>query len=122
MLTKILLTLTVIVVGMLYVSRRNKAPLRTISKPVESKTQQKKNQKLRQIAYVFLAVMSLSAGGLILEQWFNNYTEVTVVVVNTQSGVRQSYQAKRIDIKRRSFTTTSGKQLFIADVERIEVE
>jgi hypothetical protein len=52
----------------------------------------------------------------------DSYTTVTVHVINTQTGTRTSYQARRDDIQANSFTTLEGRSVYVAGVERIEVE
>ena len=127
MILKILLTLTVIVVGLMFIKRQGQERLQqqnVVARPVTRPTaaQAQKQKKLNQAVYAFLAVMTLSAGVILVQDWLDNYTEVTVTVVNTQTGTRVNYEAQRIDVKSSSFTTTSGKQIFIADIERIEID
>jgi len=52
----------------------------------------------------------------------DNYATVNVHVINTQSGHKQSYKAAQKDIKSNSFKTVEGRTVFVADVERIEIE
>jgi hypothetical protein len=47
---------------------------------------------------------------------------VTVHVINTQSGTSRSYQVMQSDINSDGFTTTDGVQVFVAAIERIEIE
>ena len=52
----------------------------------------------------------------------SNYDKKNLYVINTQSGVRISYQAYREDIQNNSFTTVEGRKVFTAGIERIEIE
>ena len=47
---------------------------------------------------------------------------VTVHVINTQSGDKKSYLVMKSDINSGSFTTVDGVQVFVAEIERIEIE
>jgi len=47
---------------------------------------------------------------------------LTVHVINTQTGARSSYQARREDVQASSFTTVDGRKVYVAGIERIEVE
>jgi hypothetical protein len=43
-------------------------------------------------------------------------------VINTQSGAQKSYRVKKNDIHSDGFTTLDGLQVFVAGIERIEIE
>ena len=101
-------------------SRREKSEpkLKTIANP-ETLQRQK---LLRMGAWTFMALMVVAAILMIsVEMWDQNKL-VTVHVINTQSGVRISYQARREDVQGNSFTTVDGRKIFTAGVERIEIE
>ncbi len=121
MLTKILVTILVIIgcMWMLAARRENPNPrLKTVPNP---KNQQK--QKLfRQAAWSFMLLMVVAAGIMIAFELQDKNTIVTVHVINTQSGQRISYQARREDIQSNNFTTVGGRKIFTAGIERIEVE
>ena len=121
MLTKLLLTIGVII-GCLWMlsSRREKTEpkLKTIANPEA----QQRQKLLRMGAWSFMALMVIAAVVMIsVEMWDQNKV-VTVHVINTQSGVRISYQARREDVQGSSFTTVEGRQIFTAGIERIEIE
>jgi hypothetical protein len=121
MLTKIIFTLAVVVGGLWFASSQRggeKQRVLVIAPPQE----QKKRQLLRQGAYVFMGVMLFAASVMIYLELADNYETVTVHVVNTQSGERISYQARREDVQGNSFTTLNGRKVYVAGIERIEVE
>ena len=83
MITKILVTLGVIVVCMWVLSARAKPDLREIPNP-----DRERNQKtLRITAMAFMLLMIIAASVIIYLEFDERKTVVTVHVINTQSGV-----------------------------------
>lgn len=121
MITKILLTATVIIVCFWVLSARRNKP-EAVTKVVVSKKDQERQRLLRQGAWSFMILMVIAAGIMIAVELWDRNTVVTVHVINTQSGVRISYQAYREDIQNNSFTTVEGRKVFTAGIERIEIE
>ena len=123
MLTKILLTLGVIIACIWFISiRRNNKPRFKIDTIKFSKDVLAHQKLLRQGAWTFMALMLVAAVIMIIVERQDKNALVTVHVINTQSGERISYQSRRDDVKQNSFITAEGRQVFIAGVERIEVE
>lgn len=125
MITKILLTLSVIV-GIAFYLRMKGADNASMpaapSRRAPAVKQPSEGQKMfRQGAYLFLIFMVISAAVMIYYEVGDRYKTVTVQVVNTQTGERSSYQAEQQDIKSDRFTTLEGKTVFIAEIERIEI-
>ena len=121
MLTKILLTLGVIIgcLWMLSARREKTEPkLKVIANPKD----QQRQKLLRAGAWSFMGLMVLAAVVMMSVDLWDQNTLVTVHVINTQSGERMSYQARREDVQGNSFTTVGGRQIFTAGVERIEIE
>lgn len=121
MLTKIILTLSVIVGCFWFVSSKraqNRQPLLVVA----SKKEQQRKAILQRGVYLFMFIMVISAATMIYLEISDRYTTVTVHVINTQTGVKNSYQARREDVNASSFTTVEGRKVFVAGIERIEVE
>ena len=118
MITKILLTLGVILVCFWVLAARNKPALRTIPNPAE----QRRRKQLRIAAFAFMAVMIAVAGVTVYFELDERNAVVTVHVINTQSGAKKSYRAERSEIHSDGFTTLDGIEVFVAEVERIEIE
>ena len=117
MISKILITLAVIVVCMMMLPSRNKQ-LKTIQNPAVIR-----NRKLmRNAAIAFMVVMTLAAGTMIYLEMGERNAIVTVRVINTQSGDSKSYRVKKNEIHSDGFTTMDGIQVFVAGIERIEIE
>ncbi len=89
---------------------------------IASKKDLRKREILRRSVYLFLGFMVLAAITMIYIEVADNYSIVTVHVINSQSGSRVSYQARREDIESSSFTTLEGRKVYVANIERIEVE
>jgi Ni,Fe-hydrogenase I cytochrome b subunit len=118
MITKILFTLGVIVACMWLLSARAKPQLRTIRNPVD----ERRKKLLRNAAFAFMAVMVLAAGLMIYLELDDRNAVVTVHVINSQSGAVKSYRAQKSAIRGDGFTTLEGVQVFVAGIERIEIE
>lgn len=120
MITKILFTLTVIIGVILFFKTKRGSPV-TSRHPV--KVEETENQKMfRQGAYLFLILMVISAAAMMVFNFFEHNSTVTVHVIDTQSGRQVTYQAQQQDIKSRQFKTINGRVVYVADSERIEVE
>ena len=118
MISKILITLAVIIGCMMMLSARAKPKLRTVPNPATER-----NKKLmRNAAVAFMVVMTLAAGTMIYLEMGNRNAIVTVRVINTQSGTSKSYRVKKNEIHSDGFTTMDGMQVFVAGIERIEIE
>lgn len=119
MLSKILITLGVIVACMMMLSARGKKPqLKTIPNPEV----ERKRKLMRNFAFAFMGIMAIAAATMIYLEVDRNQAVVTVHVINTQSGESKAYRVMRNDIHSDGFTTTDGVEVFVAGVERIEIE
>ena len=118
MISKILITLAVIVACMWMVSSRAKPELREIKNPVA----ERRKKHLRNGAIAFMVIMVIAAGVMIYLEMDERSAVVTVHVINTQSGATKSYRAMKNNIHRDGFTTLDGVEVFVAGIERIEIE
>jgi hypothetical protein len=120
MITKILFTLAVIaLVTWFFSARRGAKPrLREVINPALIK--QKKH--MLQAALAFMGIMVIAAGIIVYHDISAPPAVVTVHVINTQSGEKISYRAIKDDIQGDSFTTLDGRRIYVAGVERLEVE
>ena len=121
MLTKILLTIGVIMACIWVISNRRDKPQIKI-KTIVSKEAQERQKLLRMGAWTFMGVMVVAAAIMVTVELWDKNAQVTVHVINTQTGERMSYQVRREDVQKSSFTTVEGRQIFTAGVERIEIE
>jgi hypothetical protein len=126
MITKILFTLSIIVAAIFFVRMRNasegnasRAGQTRSSKPAPPTEGEK---MFRQGAWLFLIFMGISALVMVIFGLNDQYSTANVHVVNIQTGQSKTYQAEMKDIKSRQFTTLDGRTIYIADIERMEVE
>jgi len=118
MISKILITLAVIVACMMMLSARAKPQLKRIANPAAER-----NKKLmRNAALAFMVVMVIAASVMIYLEVDKRNAVLTVHVINTQSGTTKSYRVMQSDINSDGFTTTDGVRVFVAGIERIEIE
>ncbi|MCU7839465.1 MAG: antitermination protein NusG [Candidatus Thiodiazotropha sp. (ex Lucinoma annulata)] len=123
MITKLLLTLTVIAIAWLVVKNRQQRVLDVSNdKPPALVTQRRPNILLRWGGYALLAVMLLGSTLYLVMQWQEMIRVVTVRVIDTQTGRSVSYQARRTDVEDRHFITVDGREVNVANSERIELE
>jgi len=118
MISKILITLGVIVICMWVLAARGKPELREIRNPAE----ERRRKHLRNAAIAFMVVMVAVAGTMLYLEFDERSAVVTVHVVNTQSGEKKSYRVRKNEIHSDGFTTLDGTQVFTAGIERIEIE
>jgi hypothetical protein len=121
MLTKIIFTLAVIAGCLWFASTKRNQEL----KPLKRKLTQKDNERkllLTRSAFTFMFLMVLAAGVIVFFELKGDYETVTVHVINSETNSRTSYQAQRQDVTEDSFTTIKGRKVFVADVERVEME
>ncbi|MES9855348.1 MAG: hypothetical protein ABW166_01915 [Sedimenticola sp.] len=115
MFLKLLLTLLVIAGALIYVRQRNQpSPPRLPAEPQRSNL-------VKIAAAVSVTLMLLGAVGYFYFQWQDNYQVVDLRVVDSRSGNETHYQAYKGDVEAREFTTTDGRHVSLAEVERMEV-
>jgi hypothetical protein len=119
MLSKILLTLLVIVGCIWVISARNK-PVSHLKEVINPESVRRK-RIFRNSAFGFMIIMILMSVVMIYVELGNRSAVMTVFVVNSQSGERTEYLAERDNIESNRFQTVDGKTVYIADIERIEV-
>ena len=119
---KILLTAAVILGAYLVIRariQRDREP--TVALPSPQRTPLIPPGALKALAYGL--VVTMLAGSLL---WlYLDYEAgrevVTVRVINANTGNVTTYEARRADVKGRSFTTLDGRPVTLADVDRIEL-
>lgn len=121
MITKIIFTLVVIVGCLWFASSKRNQELQS----VENQPSKKENERkllLTRSAFAFMFLMVLAAGVVVFFELQDDYETVTVHVINSETNARTSYEAQRQDVTEDGFTTLEGRKVFVADVERVEVE
>lgn len=118
MLTKIMVTL-IVIVGCLWfaASKRNQSvKVKPDKKEIERKL------LLTRSAFVFMFLMVIATAVIVFIDLQDDYEMVTVYVINSETNARTRYKAQRQNVNKGSFITVEGTAVFVADVERIEVE
>jgi len=118
MISKIFVTLAVIMICMWMLSSRAKPKLKEVLNPAV----ERRKILLRNASLGFMLVMVIAASVMIYLEVDKGNAVVTVHVINTQSGAKKSYRVMQNDIHSDGFTTLDGLQVFVAAIERIEIE
>jgi hypothetical protein len=78
----------------------------------------------RRLWVVFSGALMLlaltGAGFYIYHQWMDSYQEVTIRVIDSQTGKEIHFKAYKGDIDGRSFVTLDGRRVTLAESERME--
>jgi hypothetical protein len=125
MFTKLFFTLVVFGAAILFIKKRQadeeraEMPARNPPPPREIS----ENEKLfRQGAWLFLILMVISAIGIVAFKIGDRYATVEVRIINTRSGEVRHYKARRDGIKSGYIITEDGRRIYLADIERMEVD
>ncbi len=122
MITKLLLTLGVILAAWLVLRNRQKRVIAVANQPRLAAQPSRGVNPWKWGGYILIGVMILGSGLFLYAQWQDRYRVVTVSVINTQTGERIDYQAHRMDVAERSFLTLDGREVSVANTERIELQ
>lgn len=121
MLWKILLTALVIAGAVLVLKNRRRSAAPPLRLEAAARPVQPPSRLPRLIAGGFVVLMLSGAGFYLFHQWRDNYQVVDVRVVDSRTGNSVVYQAYKGDVEGRSFTTTDGRVVSLAEVERMEL-
>ncbi|MES9868427.1 MAG: hypothetical protein ABW082_01270 [Sedimenticola sp.] len=119
MIWKLLLTALVILGAVLVIRRRAQArpaPVQVVSEP-----ESPRKGIMMIAATAVVALMIIGAGAYVYFQWQDSNQVVNVRVIDTRSGNTVSYRAYKGDVEGRSFVTTEGRKVSLAEVERLEL-
>ena len=97
-----------------------------LNSPATSKTipeMEKKDKSQLRLAAYMLAFSTIGlAGWYIYDDWSQSKQEVLIRIINAETGKVSSYKAIKGQIHGQTFRTTDGRQVRLADVERMEIE
>jgi hypothetical protein len=122
MITKLLLTLGVILAAWLVLRNRQKRMTAVANAPPLLSQPPPRNPLWKWGASLLVVIMILGSGLFLYAEWQERYRVVTVSVVNTQTGERVDYLAHRMDVDERHFVTLDNIEVSVADTERIEMQ
>jgi len=74
---------------------------------------------VRTVAYGLLGLMLAGSGWYLFWQWETDNAVLAVEVVNANTGAVTRYEARRRTIEGRGFRTLDGREIRLADVERM---
>jgi hypothetical protein len=121
MISKLLLTLGVILIAWLVLRNRQKRISAVASEPRLESPPAPGVNPWKWGGYVLVLIMILGSGLFLYAEWQDRYRVVTVNVVNTQTGESIHYQARRMDVEERRFVTLDGREVSVSGIERIEL-
>jgi len=122
MFLKLLLTLLVIAGAIVALRLRKRQPQRPAIVHVNENSLPAGKTALPKIAaYGAVGVMLLGCALFVYFQLQDTWRIVTVRVIDAGSGKESTYQAYKGDVDGRSFTTTDGRRVNLAEVERMEL-
>ncbi|MEN8175473.1 MAG: hypothetical protein ABFS23_06900, partial [Pseudomonadota bacterium] len=88
--------------------------------PVNRPGQARPPADLRPLAWGLVAIMAAGAVLWLAWEWRQDAEVVEVRVINSATGAETRYEARRGDITGRQFRTLDGREVTLADVERVE--
>ncbi len=125
MIWKLLLTALVIAGAVLAIRLRTRNPgVEPSSRrlPPASGTESAiKTPLLKFAAFGLVGLMLVGLGSFLYYQWQDTYQVVTVHVIDTRTGNEATYEAYKGDVEGRTFVTVTGRQVNLAEVERMEL-
>ncbi|SDW33962.1 hypothetical protein SAMN05421783_10395 [Thiocapsa roseopersicina] len=74
---------------------------------------------IRPLAYVLLGIMLIGSLSLLVRDWDRDREIIPVQVVNANTGEVTHYEVRRGSVDGRRFVTSDGREIRIADVERL---
>ena len=89
--------------------------------PAEPTLGTKFHTSFRLVSIALACSALFTAAWLIYQDWQESRQTVMIRVINAQTGNNSEYQALKGQVHGRIFTTTDGRQIRLADVERMEI-
>lgn len=125
MLTKILITVAIILGAVVFI-RYKKSQQPTLSRGnTQGITIQQEPDSQANIKYIAIGVLSLTllTGTIMLFlDWRDDHRLYDIKIVNPQTGSVDHYQAYKKDLRGRSFTSITGQQVAVSELERLEFQ
>ena len=132
MLGKVVLTLLVMAIAIVVIRQRSLAESGNSSTAGQGTGGSKAGQSagdstggmasdMRFAAYLFLILMFGAAAVIYYQRWQEDHTVLTVNLFRDGQSEPVSYEVYQFQLQSRSFTTTDGIQITVANNERMEV-
>ena len=119
MITKILLTAFIILAALTFIRYKNSQSRVQEQVRQAELAADRRTAMLVAIALVVLTLMV--SGGIYYWHWQDEHRIFTVQVINSHTGLEQSYHVYQSEIDGRRFRTTEGRLINLSDSERMEV-
>jgi hypothetical protein len=116
MIWKFLLTSAVLVAAVFFIRERLRGPGRPRG---DAPPPRRPAGTAHTLAYTVLAVMLLGSSWYLYRSWAYGNQVVEVQVVNANTGAITPYKAHRRDVQGRVVRTLDGREIRLADVERM---
>lgn len=122
MLGKFLLTVLVITVAFALIRQQSAASRGTSTATATAPPETPSSRSdLRAAAWLFLVLMLAIGGLLYFLRWQDDHRIVSVTLYRDASSAPVTYQVYRYQLESRSFVTTDGVRITLAQNERMEV-
>ncbi|MFT5759715.1 MAG: TRAP-type C4-dicarboxylate transport system permease small subunit [Alteromonadaceae bacterium] len=118
-LTKILVTILVILGAIVYLRRGRGHKVNRIT---EMANTQKSPLFSRVIIYTMIAVSMLASAGYWGWSWYDDNTVVEVTITSPIKAMTDSYKVRKKDIEAQRITTVDGIQIRLSNQERLTVK
>ncbi|MDF0535488.1 hypothetical protein KDN34_07805 [Shewanella yunxiaonensis] len=117
MLTKLLLTVLVVVFAWRMLAAKRHINVNDKVNPKNS------DSKIRKYLFSFvLGALALLGSGFMAWQWFDGYTIVTVTLVSPTEARRDVYQVRKKDISANELVTVDGLKIRLSREERLVID
>ncbi len=124
MLTKILITLLIIVGAVIFLRHKKSLnpPTPKIITVIETKPANIIQSNIKLIAFSVLSLTLLMGTAMLFLNWQDDHRLYEIKVVNPQSGNIHTFEAYKKDLQGRSFTTVTGQRIKVSEWERLEFQ
>ena len=119
MLTKILLTLAVII-GAIMVLRHRRLNPQPATKQIATEEQDDIQWVIKWVAYGLVSLILLTGTIMYGLDWQEDHRLFDIKIINPQTGKIDEYQAYKKDMHGRSFISLTGQRVAVSELERLE--
>ena len=121
MFLKLLLTALVIAGAMLTLRMRHRRQQNVVPSLPPAGIQRDMAPMIKLIAAGLAVLMLAGSTFYLYHQWQDSYQVVNIRVIDTRTGKTVLYKAYKGDVEGRSFLTIDGRNVTLAEVERLEM-
>lgn len=126
MITKVLLTLLVLLIAYAYLKRRTLLTRadgrRVVDRSSVKAERSKKNDPIWTMAMLFLVVCFTLTLIFFGYRWYDDHQLLKITLISPRSSELLYYEVYKSELQERSFTTTTGQIIRLADQDRLQIE